>query len=38
MIALAVCLAAVAVTRYLRATAGPPGQSAAVAETSDAAA
>ena len=38
VIALAVCLAAVAVTRYLRATAGPPGRSAAVAETTDAAA
>ena len=30
VIALVVCLAAVAVTRYLRATAGPPGQAAAV--------
>ena len=36
VIALAVCLAAVAVTRYLRATAGPPGRPAAVAETTDA--
>jgi hypothetical protein len=38
VIALAVCLAAVAVTRYLRATAGPSGQRAAVPESSDAAA
>jgi len=38
VIALAVCLAAVAVTRYLRATAGPPGRSPAVAESTDAAA
>ena len=38
VIALAVCLAAVAVTRYLRATAGPPVRSAAVAEDTDAAA
>jgi hypothetical protein len=38
VIALAVCLAAVAVTRYLRASAGPPGQSAVVTESSDAAA
>jgi hypothetical protein len=36
VIALVVCLAAVAVTRYLRATAGPPGRSATVAETTDA--
>jgi hypothetical protein len=38
VIALAVCLAAVAVTRYLRATAGPSGQRAAVPESTDAAA
>jgi hypothetical protein len=38
VIALAVCLAAVTVTRYLRATAAPPGRSAAVAESTDAAA
>jgi hypothetical protein len=36
VIALAVCLAAVAVTRYLRATAGPPGRSAAVPENTNA--
>lgn len=35
VIALAVCLAAVAVTRYLRATAGPPGQASAVRESTD---
>ena len=34
----AVCLAAVAVSRYLRATAGQPGQAAAVREHTDAAA
>jgi hypothetical protein len=38
VIALAVCLAAVAVTRYLRATAGPPGHPAAVPENTDVAA
>ena len=38
VIALAVCLAAVAVSRYLRASAGPPGRSAAVAGSTDAAA
>jgi hypothetical protein len=38
VIALAVCLAAVAVTRYLRVTAGPSGQRAAVSESTDAAA
>ena len=38
VIALFVCLVAVAVTRYLRATAGPPGQASAVRESTDAAA
>ena len=38
VIALAVCLAAVAVTRYLRATAGRPGRNAAVGESTDVAA
>jgi hypothetical protein len=37
VIALGVCLAAVAVARYLRATADPPGRAAAAAETDDAA-
>ena len=38
VIALGVCLAGVAGTRYLRATAGPPGQSPAVPDGTDAAA
>jgi hypothetical protein len=38
VIALGVCLAAVTVTRYLRATAGPPSRAAAAAEHGDAAA
>jgi hypothetical protein len=38
VIGLGICLAAVAATRYLRATAGPPGQPADVPENSDAAA
>jgi hypothetical protein len=37
VIALGVCLAGVAVTRYLRATAGPPGRPASVPENADAA-
>ena len=36
VIALGVCLAAVAVARYLRATAGPAGRAAAAAENDDA--
>jgi hypothetical protein len=36
VIALGVCLAAVAVARYLRATAGPPGRPVAAAEIDDA--
>jgi len=36
VIALGVCLAAVAVARYLRATAGPAGRAAAAAEDDDA--
>ena len=36
VIALGVCLAAVAVARYLRATAGPPGRAAGAAENDDA--
>lgn len=35
VIALGVCLAAVAVARYLRATAGPPGRAAAAAGNDD---
>jgi hypothetical protein len=38
VIALGVCLAAVAASRYLRATAGPPGQSPAAPEDTNAAA
>jgi hypothetical protein len=37
VIALGVCLAGVAVTRYLRATARPPGRPVSVAENTDAA-
>ena len=37
VIALGVCLSAVAVARYLRATAGPPGRAAVAAENYDAA-
>jgi MFS family permease len=35
VIGLGICLVAVATTRYLRATAGPPGQAAAVPVTTD---